>query len=70
MQTEEKILKFRLSLTNDYGDKAEKDMASKGCDYFADGTLVVWDVDVLKEEVIRVYRASNPEEPHVYHPSW
>ncbi|MEH1770018.1 MAG: Uma2 family endonuclease [Nostoc sp.] len=51
---------------NDYGDKAEKDMASKRRDYFAAGTLVVWDVDVLKEEVIRVYRASNPEEPQVY----
>ncbi|MEH1933946.1 MAG: Uma2 family endonuclease [Nostoc sp.] len=51
---------------NDYCDKAEKDMASKRRDYFAAGTLVVWDVDVLKEEVIRVYRASNPEEPQVY----
>ncbi|WGV26030.1 Uma2 family endonuclease [Halotia branconii] len=51
---------------NDYGDKAEKDMASKRRDYFAAGTLVVWDVDVLKEEVIRVYRASDPEEPQVY----
>jgi Uma2 family endonuclease len=31
------------------------------------GTLVVRDVDVLKEEVVRVYRASNPEQPQVYH---
>lgn len=52
---------------NDYGDKAEAEMASKRRDYFAAGTLVVWDVDVLKEEVIRVYRASNPELPQVYH---
>jgi Uma2 family endonuclease len=51
---------------NDYGETAEKDMASKRRDYFAAGTLVVWDVDVLKEEVIRVYRASNPEEPQIY----
>ncbi|WP_414574729.1 Uma2 family endonuclease [Anabaena sp. CCY 9402-a] len=51
---------------NDYGDKAEEDMANKRCDYFAAGTLVVWDVDVLKEEVIRVYHASNPEQPQVY----
>lgn len=27
---------------------------------------MVWNVDVLKEEVIRVYRASNPEQPQVY----
>jgi Uma2 family endonuclease len=51
---------------NDYGDTAEKDMAAKRLDYFAAGTLVVWDVDVLKEEVVRVYCASNPEQPQVY----
>lgn len=51
---------------NDYGEKAEEDMANKRRDYFAAGTLVVWDVDVLKEEVIRVYRASNPEQPQIY----
>ncbi|MEH2338973.1 hypothetical protein [Nostoc sp.] len=51
---------------NDYGETAEKDMASKRRDSFAAGTLVVWDVDVLKEEVIRVYRASNPEQLQVY----
>ncbi|MDJ0734827.1 MAG: Uma2 family endonuclease [Nostocaceae cyanobacterium] len=51
---------------NDYGTQAEKDMAAKRRDYFAAGTLVVWDVDVLREEVVRVYSASNPEEPQVY----
>lgn len=51
---------------NDYGDAAEEKMAAKRADYFAAGTLVVWDVDVLKEEVVRVYRASNPEQPQVY----
>jgi len=54
---------------NDYGDAAEEAMAAKRRDYFAAGTLVVWDVDVLKEEVVRVYRASNPEQPQVYHRS-
>ncbi|MCM0590337.1 MAG: Uma2 family endonuclease [Gloeotrichia echinulata IR180] len=52
---------------NDYGAKAEEDMAAKRRDYFAAGTLVVWDVDVLKDEVVRVYRASNPQQPQVYH---
>jgi Uma2 family endonuclease len=32
----------------DYGAKAEREMAAKRADYFAAGTLVVWDVDVLK----------------------
>ncbi len=51
---------------NDYGDAAEKAIAAKRLDYFAAGTLVVWDVDVLKEEVVRVYRSSNPQKPQVY----
>jgi hypothetical protein len=35
-------------------------MAAKRADYFAAGTLVVWDVDVLREQVVRVYRAVFP----------
>ncbi len=50
----------------DYGAKAEREMAAKRRDYFAAGTLVVWDVDVLKEKVVRVYRADDPENPTVY----
>ncbi len=30
----------------DYGPKAEREMAKKRADYFAAGTLVVWDVDL------------------------
>jgi len=41
-------------------------MAAKRVDYFAAGTLVVWDVDLLSDDVVRVYRASNPEEPTIY----
>ncbi|MFE1746942.1 Uma2 family endonuclease [Coleofasciculus sp. H7-2] len=51
---------------NDYGEAAEAEMATKRQDYFAAGTLVVWDVDVLKAKVVRVYRASNPSQPQVY----
>ncbi len=50
----------------DYGAKAEREMAAKRADYFAAGTLVVWDVDVLKERVVRVYRAADPENPTIY----
>ena len=48
---------------NDYGRKAEKNMAQKRADYFAAGTLVVWDVDLLSDDVIRVYRNGNSEHP-------
>lgn len=51
---------------NDYGEKAEREMAEKRADYFAAGTLVVWDVDVLREHVVRVYRADDPDRPTIY----
>jgi Uma2 family endonuclease len=50
----------------DYGKKAEKEIAQKRADYFAAGTLVVWDVDMLGVDVVRVYRASNPQTPTIY----
>ena len=45
---------------------AERAMAEKRADYFAAGTLAVWDVDVLKEQLVRVYRASDPTAATVY----
>jgi Uma2 family endonuclease len=48
----------------DYGPSAEEQMAAKRADYFAAGTQVVWDVDLLDEEnVVRKYLASDPENP-------
>lgn len=48
---------------NDYGPQAEEAMAAKRADYFAAGTKVVWDVDLLaKEAVVRVFRG-NATEP-------
>ncbi len=35
-------------------------MRAKRADYFAAGALVVWDVDLLSEDVVRVYRATGP----------
>ena len=49
----------------DYGPAAEREMAAKRRDYFAAGTLVVWDVDVLRLEIVRVFRANDPEKPTV-----
>lgn len=51
---------------NDYGPAAEREIARKRADYFAAGTLVVWDVDLLSPDVVRVYRASAPASPTVY----
>ena len=51
----------------DYGPRAERQMAKKRADYFAAGTLVVWDVDLTSEDVVRVYRSSDPERATIYH---
>ena len=50
----------------DYGPRAEQALEEKRADYFAAGAGVVWDVDVLRERVVRVYRAEDPETPTVY----
>ena len=44
---------------NDYGDAAVDALTAKRADYFAAGTLVVWDVDP-QAEMVAVYRATAP----------
>jgi Uma2 family endonuclease len=51
----------------DYGPSAERAIAQKIADYFAAGTQVVWDVDLLGEAVVKVYRASDPTNPLIFH---
>ena len=50
----------------DYGPAAEIRLADKRADYFAAGTEVVWDVDLLSKDVVRVYRRDEPEAPKIY----
>ena len=52
----------------DDGPAAERAMAAKRADYFAAGTLVVWDVDVIRDKWIHVHRATDPENPTIYRP--
>jgi Uma2 family endonuclease len=51
---------------NDYGPEAESALAKKRADYFAAGTQVVWDVDVLRTGEIRAYRSSHPHTPDIF----
>src|SRR5690242_6348953 len=60
------IFAVEVRSKNDYGEKAERAIAQKRSDYFACGTLVFWDVDVLREKVVRSYRASDPDKPTIY----
>lgn len=50
----------------DYGRAAEAAMARKRADYFASGTLVVWDVNLLSDDVIKCYRAAAPTDPQIF----
>lgn len=60
---------FAVEIRNeaDYGPYAERLIAQKRADYFAAGTLVVWDVDLLGDDVVRVYRAGDPGRATIYH---
>lgn len=60
------IFAVEVRSEGDYGRAAEQEMAAKRRDYFAAGTLVVWDVDVLRSEVVTVYRATDPDHPTLY----
>lgn len=51
---------------SDYGPDAEDAIARKRADYFAAGTIVVWDVDLLSPEVIKSYVVDAPESPMIF----
>lgn len=60
------VFAVEVRSANDYGPAAERAMADKRADYFACGTLVVWDVDLLSDAVVKVYQASDPNNPTIY----
>jgi Uma2 family endonuclease len=60
------IFAVEVRSQEDYGRKAEQKTAQKRADYFAAGTLVVWDVDVLRDELVRKYTAENANHPVVF----
>jgi Uma2 family endonuclease len=60
------IFAVEVRSENDYGPQAEREIAEKRRDYFAAGTLVVWDIDLLSDDVVKVYRATDPANPNIY----
>jgi Uma2 family endonuclease len=60
------VFAVEIRSKNDYGPAAERAMREKRNDYFACGTLVVWDVDLLSEDVIKSYKASAPDNPIIF----
>ncbi len=51
---------------NDYGHAAERAIRDKIADYFAAGTLVVWDVDLQHDEVVAKYMAPDFRVPQTF----
>ena len=60
------IFAVEVRSENDYGPQAERAIAQKRTDYFAAGTLVVWDVDLLGDDVVKSYRADDPQTPRIF----
>jgi Uma2 family endonuclease len=49
-----------------YGPEAELAMAQKRGDYFAADTQVVWDIDLLRDDVIKIYTTKEPNKPMLF----
>lgn len=60
------IFTVEVRSENDYGTKADKAIKQKRYDYFAAGTEIVWDVDLLSEDVIKSYHRDNPDTPKIF----
>jgi Uma2 family endonuclease len=50
----------------EHGPGAERAIEAKRGDYFAAATIVVWDVELVVPDVVRVYRAGDPHRPAPY----
>jgi Uma2 family endonuclease len=60
------IFAVEVRSEGDYGPRAEREIAGKRRDYFAAGTICVWDVDMLNPDVIKAYFASDPDNPIMF----
>jgi Uma2 family endonuclease len=57
------VFAVEIRSRGDYGLAAEARLAAKRADYFAAGTIVVWDVDIERAACVRAYRAADPTVP-------
>ena len=60
------IFAVEVRSEGDYGPAAERRLSAKRADYFAAGTTVVWDVDLLSEEVVKSYGVNYPTDPTIF----
>jgi len=60
------VFAVEIRSENDYGPKAEQKIAAKREDYFAAGTVILWDVDLLSPDVIKSYSVADPTNPQIF----
>ncbi len=60
------IFAVEVRSEKDYGKKAEKEISEKRADYFAAGTEIVWDVDLLNNDVIKSFHRDHPDQPKIF----
>ena len=60
------IFAVEVRSDGDYGPRAEQEIIKKRRDYFAAGTLCVWDVDLLSPDVIKAYFGNDPDNPIIF----
>lgn len=63
------IFAAEVRSTSDYSSKAERAIRAKIADYFAAGTLVVWDVDALPDQPV-TYGIDDTAEAELALPGW
>jgi len=59
------VFAVEIRSEGDYGPDAERRIIEKRHDYFAAGTLVVWDADLLETDLIRSHGAGDPDNPRI-----
>ena len=59
------IFAVEIRSKDDFGAAAEARMAAKRADYFAARSIVVWNVDTIRGECVRIFRAPDPLNPTV-----
>lgn len=57
------IFAVEVRHVDERGAGPDRAIAAKRADYFAAGTQVVWDVDLLSDDVVRVYRSTASDAP-------
>ena len=60
------VFAVEIRSESDYGPAQDRAILRKVADYFLAGTQIVWDVDLISEDVIKAYHANNPDAVVIY----